>query len=381
MKTNLSKSRYGQCRIHGAVPSSRRHPVRELMIKAGILMLAIGAGIIYVTAARAQSGAPRYEADVSWPKPMPDRWVLGGLGGVCVDAQDHVFILNRQDVIEGDLNGGKLAPPIIEFDPAGNVVNSWGDPKRLDPRLHSCRTDKDNNIWIASAPSGMIQKYTHDGSKMLLQIGKKGTVDSSDGTIKGKPLNSEAAIFFMPSSIFVDPQNGDVYVSDGEGRDSNRRVAVMDRTGKFLRQWLPEGMATVHCLSMANDGLVYVCNREGSRIQIYDKMGNFKKNIEVPWTPVTPQKDGKLTQSGGSAVALDFSHDPNQRLIFLVNQNNAQVEIIDRQSGKILSSFGRPGSFPGQFNQAHGIAADSKDNVYIAENRGRRVHKFRVVNP
>ncbi len=353
----------------------------SLLIKAGILMLAIGAGIIYVTVAQAQSGAPRYEADVSWPKPLPDRWVLGGLGGVCVDAQDHVFILNRQDVIEGDLNGGKLAPPIIEFDPAGNVVNSWGDPKRLDPRLHSCRTDKDNNIWIGSAPSGMIQKYTHDGSKMLLQIGKKGTVDSSDGTIKGKPLNSEAAIFFMPSSIFVDPQNGDVYVSDGEGRDSNRRVAVMDRTGKFLRQWLPEGMATVHCLSMANDGLVYVCNREGSRIQIYDKMGNFKKNIEVPWTPVTPPKDGKLTQSGGSAVALDFSHDPNQRLIFLVNQNNAQVEIIDRQSGKILSSFGRPGSFPGQFNQAHGIAVDSKDNVYIAENRGRRVHKFRVVNP
>ena len=381
MKTNLSKSRYGQCRIHGAVPSSRRHPVRELMIKAGILMLAIGAGIIYVTAARAQSGAPRYEADVSWPKPLPDRWVLGGLGGVCVDAQDHVFILNRQDVIEGDLNGGKLAPPIIEFDPAGNVVNSWGDPKLLDPRLHSCRVDKDNNIWIASAPSGMIQKYTHDGSKMLLQIGKKGTVDSSDGTIKGKPLNSEAAIFFMPSSIFVDPQNGDVYVSDGEGRDSNRRVAVMDRTGKFLRQWLPEGMATVHCLSMANDGLVYVCNREGSRIQIYDKMGNFKKNIEVPWTPVTPPKDGKLTQNGGSAVALDFSHDPNQRLIFLINQNNAQVEIIDRQSGKNLSSFGRPGSYPGQFNQAHGIAVDSKDNVYIAENRGRRVHKFRVVNP
>ena len=351
------------------------------LIKAGILTLAIGAGIIYVTAAQGQSGAPRYEADVSWPKPLPDRWVLGGLGGVCVDAQDHVFILNRQDVIEGDLNGGKLAPPIIEFDPAGNVVNSWGDPKLLDPRLHSCRVDKDNNIWIGSAPSGMIQKYSHDGSKMLLQIGKKGTVDSSDGTIKGKPLNSEAAIFFMPSSIFVDPQNGDVYVSDGEGRDSNRRVAVMDRTGKFLRQWLPEGMATVHCMSIANDGQVYVCNREGSRIQIYDKMGNFRKNIEVGWTPVTPPKDGKLTQNGGSAVALDFSHDPNQRLIFLINQNNAQVEIIDRQSGKILSSFGRPGSFPGQFNQAHGIAADSKDNVYIAENRGRRVHKFRVVNP
>jgi sugar lactone lactonase YvrE len=348
-------------------------------MKSSLLaMVAAAVSVPATIVVKAQKAAPHYEADPYWPKPLPDRWVLGGLGGVCVDAQDHVFILNRQDVVEGDLNGGKLAPPIIEFDPAGNVVNSWGDPNLLEPRLHSCRADKDNNIWIASAPSGMIQKYSHDGSRMLLQIGKKGTVDSSDGTIKGKPLNSAAAIFFMPSSIFVDPQNGDVYVSDGEGTGSNRRVAVLDRTGRFLRQWQPEDMLTVHCMSMANDGQVYVCNRENSRIQIYDKMGNFKKSIEVPWKPVTTPKDGKVTQSGGSAVALDFSHDAGQQFIFLINQNNAQVEIIDRQSGKIVSSFGRPGSFPGEFNQAHGIAVDSKDNVYIAENRGRRIQKFKV---
>ena len=341
-------------------------------------MFAIAAGIAASSQAQAQS-APRYEADVSWPKPLPERWVLGGLGGLCVDNQDHVFILNRQDVVAGDLNGGQLAPSIIEFDPAGNVVNSWGDPKLLDPRLHSCHVDKDNNIWIGAAPSGMIQKYTHDGSKMLLQIGKKGTVDSSDGTPKGKPLNSPAAIFFMPSSIFVDKGNGDVYVSDGEGADSNKRVAVFDKDGKFLRQWLPQGMSTVHCMSIANDGQVYVCNRQGAKIQIYDKMGNMKRTIEVPWTPVTPPKDGKIKQSGGSAVALDFSHDPQQKYIFMINQNNAQVEIIDRAGGKILGHFGRPGSFPGEFNQAHGIAIDSKDNIYIDENRGKRVHKFKIV--
>src|SRR6266436_758218 len=341
-------------------------------------MFAIAAGIAASSQAQAQS-APRYEADVSWPKPLPERWVLGGLGGLCVDNQDHVFILNRQDVVAGDLNGGQLAPSIIEFDPAGNVVNSWGDPKLLDPRLHSCHVDKDNNIWIGAAPSGMIQKYTHDGSKMLLQIGKKGTVDSSDGTPKGKPLNSPAAIFFMPSSIFVDKGNGDVYVSDGEGADSNKRVAVFDKNGKFLRQWLPQGMSTVHCMSIANDGQVYVCNRQGSKIQIYDKMGNMKRTIDVPWTPVTPPKDGKIKQSGGSAVALDFSHDPQQKYIFMINQNNAQVEIIDRAGGKILGHFGRPGSFPGEFNQAHGIAIDSKDNIYIDENRGKRVHKFKIV--
>lgn len=346
---------------------------------AALAVMAMAYSIFLLVYLRAESGAPRYEVDRSWPQPLPDRWVLGGLGGVCVDRQDHVLLLNRQDVVDGDLNAGHLAPPLIELDPAGHVVNSWGDPNLLDPRLHSCHFDKENNVWIGSAPSGMVQKYSHDGSRLLLQIGKKGVFDSADGTAKGKPLNSDAARFFMPSSIFVDPQNGDVYVSDGESRGGNRRIAVMDRNGKFLRQWQPEGMQTVHAIGVTGDGLVYVCNREGSRIQVYNKMGDFLKNIDVPWKPYTPPPDGKPKESGGSAVALDFSRDSGQSLIYVINQNNAEVEIIDRETGRVVSSFGRAGHFPGEFDQAHGIAVDSKGNVYIAENRGKRVQKFQPV--
>jgi DNA-binding beta-propeller fold protein YncE len=170
-----------------------------------------------------------------------------------------------------------------------------------------------------------------------------------------------------------------VYVSDGEGAGGNRRVAVMDRNGKFLRQWQPADMDVVHCMTIAKDGLVYVCNRNGSRIQVYDKMGNFKKTIDVPWTPVTSPADGKVTPSGGSVVAIDFSPDSAQRLMFVINQNNSQIEVIDRQTGQKVSTFGRPGSFPGEFNQPHGIAVDSKGNVYVAENRGKRIHKFKPV--
>src|SRR6186713_1962535 len=90
---------------------------------------AIAAGILFSPGLHAQVGAPKYEADLTWPKPLPDRWVLGGLGGVCVDARDHVFILNRQDVAEGDLNAARLAPPIIEFDRPGR----WSTPGATHP--------------------------------------------------------------------------------------------------------------------------------------------------------------------------------------------------------------------------------------------------------
>ena len=327
----------------------------------------------------AQNGTPHYEVDASWPKPLPDRWVLGGLGGVCVNGQDHVVILNRQDILEGELNAGRMAPSIIEFNTAGNVVNSWSKPDLLDPRLHSCHFDKENNFWVAAAPSGVVEKFTHDGSRLLLQIGKKGVLDSSDGTIKGTPLNSPFAQFHMPSSIFVDRDNGDVYVADGESRNSNRRIAVMDREGRFLRQWKPEGMETVHCMTIGHDGLVYVCNRNNARIQVYDKLGNLKRIIELPWKPVTMPADGNIKQFGGATVAIDFSPDPEQTYMFGVNQNNAQIDIVDRKAGKLLSSFGSIGKQPGQFDQAHGIAVDFNGNVYVAENRGRRVHKFKIV--
>ena len=351
----------------------------HLVTAAAAAAFALAAQTQFVAPAAAQNAVPHYEADPAWPKPLPNRWILGGLGGLCVDAQDHVVILNRQDILDGELTAGSLAPSIIEFDPAGNVVNSWSNPQLLDSRLHSCHFDKDGNFWVAAAPSGVVQKFTHDGSKLLMQIGKKGVLDSSDGTIKGKPLNSAFPQFHMPSSIFVDRQNGDVYVSDGEGRNSNRRVAVLDREGRFLRQWLPEGMQNVHCMTISNDGLVYVCNRDNARIQVYDKQGNFQRNIEVPWKPYTPPADGKVKQFGGAAVAIDFSPDPAQTYIFVINQNNSEIEIIERQSGKLVGSFGSIGKLPGQLDQPHGIAVDSKGNVYVDENRGRRVHKFRVV--
>jgi outer membrane protein assembly factor BamB len=335
----------------------------------------------------AQPAVPRYEVDVTFPKPFPDLWVTGGFGGHCIDAQDHVLLLNRQDVLDGDLNSGRPAPLMIELDPTGKVAHSWGDPHLIEGtvaglrngpiqfRLHTCHFDPDNNVWIASSPGGMIQKYTHDG-RLLQQIGLKGVFDTSDGTVKGHPLNSNAARFTSPASIQVDRQNGDIYVADGEGRGANSRILVLDANGNFLRQWRITDMESVHSMAFADDGTVYVCNRYGNQIRLYDKMGNFKSTFDYPWQPATVPADGKIEQSGGATVALAFSRDPAQSFLFVVNQNNSRTDIVERQSGKIVSTLGQIGNLPGQFNQPHSVAVDSRNNLYVGENRGRRIHKF-----
>jgi sugar lactone lactonase YvrE len=359
---------------------SRR--TRFVLATAACTALVLMTAAIFAQETQAQN-TPRYVVDPSWPKmPLPNGWVTGGLGGTCVDGQDHVIIVNRQNITEQDSVAGRQAPPVIEFDSDGNVVRSWGDPKLLGERLHWCHVDKDNNIWIIGSGSGFIQKYTRDG-KLLMQIGKSGVYDSSDGTNRGKPLNSANPQFFFPAAIIEDRQNGDLYVADGEAPGGNARIAVFDSTGRFLRQWPlhraeneKDLVPIPHCLDMSNDGLIYVCDRQAHRIQVFDKMGSFKRNIDVPWK-FAPNNN----QPGGTdraAVVLDFSPDPAQRLMFVVNQNLMIVNIVERQSGRVLSEFGYgSGRYPGQFTTPHGIAVDSRGNVYVAEQEGRRIQKFR----
>jgi DNA-binding beta-propeller fold protein YncE len=370
--------------------------------KTGFLIMAttwagtaIALGIFCPPPLRAQIKPPKYEVDPSWPKALPDHWVTGSVDGVCVDAQDHVFMVSRQTLKFNELDAGYQAPPVIEFDPAGNVVNSWGRPDVLGKGGHGCFVDHENNVWLAFNRDGIVQKYTHEG-KLLLQIGTRGVVDSSDGTIAGVALNLSHTGFFSPSGVAVDGSSGDVYVADGEESGRNHRVAVFDRNGRFLRQWglqrtkaetdAGEGdafMQVPHCVAIGNDGLVYVCDLRGDRVQVFDKMGNFQKNIVIPYTEVSQYqpRTGRLHRAWGTAVWLGFSSDQSQRFMYVMNEDNEQVEIVDHATGKILGSFGRAGHQLGEFAHAHFLAVDSRGDVYVAESViGRRVQKFKIVD-
>ncbi len=348
---------------------------------AVVLVLMVAAG----AAAPAQTPrVPEYELDREWPKlPLPNRWITGGLGGMCVDSRDHVYILNRQNVVEADLNAAQLAPPVIEFDPDGNVVQAWGNSDVIGDRLHDCHVDDEQNVWLVAAGTGVVQKYSSDGSSLLFQIGESGVYDSVDGTREGTPLNSDRAQFFLPASIDIDDSTGDIYVADGETPAGNQRVAVIDQSGTFLRQWPLHRVSEEsditplpHCLRISNDGLVYVCDRQADRIQVFNRTGTFVRNIDVAWPSYAPT-GSQRSGTRGTAVVLAFSHDVEQRYLYVLNQNSVQVDMIDRTSGQLVTSFGGgPGRYPGQFTLPHGIAVDSLGRVYVAEQEGRRIQRF-----
>jgi sugar lactone lactonase YvrE len=332
---------------------------------------------------------PRYVVDPWWPKPLPNRWVTGAVGGICIDHNDHVFGINRSDITALELRVGKVAaPPVIEYTPDGDVVQAWGDPNVLPLAIHGCFIDHQRNLWIAGSGGGMIQKWTRDGT-LLLQIGSRTTCDGPCG--EAASLNSSTTTLNQPADIAVDPLNGDVYVADGYG---NHRVVVFDAKGQYLRQWGSKGTGPgqfafvggghPHCVAMSREGLLYVCDRGNDRIQVFTRQGALVEIIDIkPGTGNVPAPDGTPGRMGvGSALDVAFSADRRQRYLLNVDTGNEVLWILDRdvkrgETPKILGGFGSQGHNAGNFTLLHMIAVDSKGNLYTSETvDGRRLQKF-----
>jgi hypothetical protein len=159
---------------HGGELKHKMGFLKTVSLFLGLVVLSVA-----LCRAQAQSSTLKYEVDPTWPKPLPENWVTGQVSGVCVDGQDHVFIVNRNDMTDKEAEVSRQAPPFIEFDADGKVVNSFGDWKTAPNTTHGCIIDYENNFWTAGNGDGIIQKYSHDG-RLMMQIGKRGVVDSSD---------------------------------------------------------------------------------------------------------------------------------------------------------------------------------------------------------
>jgi DNA-binding beta-propeller fold protein YncE len=361
------------------------------------VVAALGAGQAVLEKSAAAQGkgtvqAPRYEVDPMWPKPLPKHWLLGNVIGVGVDGQDHVWIIHRGD--QGTLNAKEIyatadppaadccmiAPPVLEFDQAGNLVHSWGGPGQgyeWPGSNHGITVDSKGIVWIGgNGPNdGHILKFTRDG-KFVKQFG---FAYASAGS-------NDPWAFNKVAKVVLDEPNNEAYVADGYG---NKRVAVIDMdSGKIKRYWgaygnppddtnlgryTPEAPPAkqfrnpVHCAELSKDGTLYVCDRPNDRIQMFTKDGKFVKEIFVE----------KNTLGDGSTWDIAFSKDPQQKYLFLADGANEKIHVFDRASMTELTSFGDGGRQPGEFYAVHSIALDSKGNIYTTETyEGKRVQRF-----
>lgn len=369
-----------------------RKTVRWTLLTLTIGALGVGQASLRAND-RQEVQAPRFEVDPVWPKPMPNHWILGSVIGVGIDSRDHVFIIHRGDSTlnqrtEAGMNAKPpigeccaAAPPILEFDPDGNLVKGWGGPGEgytWPGSNHGVAVDDKDNIWIGgNGPTDShILKFTHDG-KFLQQIGTPGQGSASN----------DSTHFGRVAKITFDTKAAEAYVADGYG---NKRVAVLDmNTGKLKRFWGAYGNTPddarmppydpsaplaqqfrnpVHCAEPTADGLVYVCDRPNDRIQVFQKDGKFVKEVRI----------APATRGDGSVWDIAFSKDAAQKYLYLADGKNERVYVIDRQSLEILTSFGDGGRQPGQFFAVHSIATDSKGNIYTTETyEGKRLQKFR----
>ena len=335
--------------------------------------------------------APRFEVDPFWPKPLPNRWLLGSAIGVSVDSRDHVWIIHRRQSVneQTEASAGvntpageccSAAPPVLEFDAEGNLVGSWGGPGEgydWPESNHGITVDHMDNIWIGGngESDAHILKFSRAGG-FLLQLGEPGASGGSND-----PVN-----FGRVAKISIDPETNEAYVADGYG---NKRVAVLDaNTGELKRYWgaygnrpddadlgpydpsappAPQFRNPVHCAEPSLDGLLYVCDRANDRIQVFRKDGTFVSELMV-----APE-----TRGSGSVWDIAFSKDPEQTYIYLADGLNERIYIIERESMEILTSFGDGGRQPGQFFGVHSIATDSQGNIYTTETyEGKRLQKF-----
>jgi len=335
--------------------------------------------------------APVFEVDPLWPKPLPNHWLLGMTIGVWVDEQDHVWIIHRSSATLSEMERGaevspptgeccRGAPPVLVFDQAGNLVRHWGGPGpgyEWPESNHGIFVDHKGNVWIGGngAKDAQVLKFTKDG-KFLLQVGKYGNNKGSN----------DLENFGRAAKIFVDPKTNEAFVADGY---QNKRVAVLDAdTGKMKRYWGAYGNKPddtnlgpfspdappaqqfrnpVHCSDVSDDGLVYVCDRQNNRLQVFTKDGKF---IKEQWY-------ARRSLREGSVWDIAFSRDPQQRYLFMADGRNQKVRIILRETLEELTNFGDGGRQPGQFFGVHSIATDSKGNLYTTETyEGKRLQKF-----
>ena len=369
-----------------------RHSLK-LVTSVLVLLIASQAGA-QTANAKPASGSPTadnlpiYEVDPTWPPTLPNNWILGDIRGLFVDDNDHLWVIHMPSSLTPQEIGAAVKPPIadccfpappdLDLDPEGKVLRTWGGPGEgytwYDAE-HGSYIDHNGFVWTGTSNGFHVMKFTQDG-KHVLTIGEPGVNKGSD----------DPDHLGGPANFYVEPKTNEIFIADGY---RNKRVVVYDAaTGKYLRHWgaygkppddtyeyeypvkldnPPQQYSTLHGIVGTKDGLIYVADRRGNRIQVFRQNGEYLMERFV-----RPETGGS-----GSGFSLQLSRDPEQSLLYLMDGTNQRVWVLRRKDLQILDRFGKPGRQAGEFIRAHMISIDSKNRMYTGEaGNGRRMQRW-----
>jgi len=362
------------------------------LVSAGILLLWVTSRFSPPVSSQAASseaphigegGLPQFQRDPAWPK-IPAKWRLGSVSAVAIDDQDNVWILHRPRTIPAALRS-MAAPPVLEFDYAGNFIQGWGGESgpgyQWPSNEHGLHVDYKGFVWVMGNADGkrnnpanlpndnQILKFTKAG-KFVMAIGKSGQTGSN-----------ATEVLRGAAGLRVNPKTNELFVADGYG---NSRVMVYDAdTGKFKRMWgaygrkpldedarpkrsaltpnpwlavsevLQQFGSPVHDVDISKDNLVYVADRGNKRVQVFTPKGKF----------IAEQFVGLESKDILQARSTAFSPDPQQKFLYV--GGTPVIYILNRKTLEVLGSFvtGSEQEHP----PGHQIAADHKGNVYAVQ--------------
>ncbi len=287
------------------------------------------------------AGKYTYELVDGWAK-LPEGWSFLDVGGISIDSQDRVYILNRS------------AHPVMVFDREGNFLTSWGEG--LFKRAHGSGVGSDGSIYCTDDKNHTVRKFTPEG-KLLMTLGNEDQ-PSDTGYVQdwfdffwslttitrgGPPFNRPTGVALSPS--------GEIYVADGYG---NARIHKFSPDGRLLLSWGEPGYAPgqfrlPHNIRVDKQERVWIPDRENSRIQIFDAQGKFLDQWEDVFRPTDVFIDGDG--------------------IVYVAELCLQVSIFTPE-GKLLARWGNEEGQDQEsalFLAPHAIALDSQGSIYVGD--------------
>jgi NHL repeat len=330
----------------------------------------VAAIVSMIPAAYAQDNP--YRIEEGWAK-FPDGRKWGSTSGVDVDREGNIWVFERCGERTDDLflaaraNRGSLNPcagsdlaPIFKFDRSGKPVKSFGAGMFVFP--HGMHVDKDGNVWVTDGEGKdgkghQVVKFNPDG-KVLLVLGKAGVAGDGPDT------------FNRPSAVTTAP-NGDIFVADGHGGDSNARVVKFSKDGKFIKAWGKKGTAqgefdTPHAIAVDSRGRVFVGDRSNSRIQIFDQGGKFLEEWKQFGRP-----SGIFIDRNDIIYVADSQSDAKRNPGF-----KRGIRIGSAKDGSVQALIPGIGPEPDKESVPEGVAADALGNVYGAETSANDLKKF-----